>query len=89
MHLFIHKILLIIKNFISNISKEAFTVLKIGLPIISAALIALSWQMVDEVESKPVTVMITYPAMFEHILAALLLLLIGAFAFDWISKRKY
>lgn len=73
---------------LSGISKEALAILKVGLPIIAAALTALSLKMHGELESDPIRVITTYPDMFSYILAALTLLILGAALFDIISKNR-
>lgn len=73
---------------LSSISKEALAILKVGLPIIATALIALSLKMHGELENDPIRVITTYPDMFSYILAALTLLILGAALFDIISKNR-
>ena len=71
-----------------RMSKEAVRVLIFGLPFISTSLIALTLKMQSELPSMPVTVIRTYPAMYEHILASLTLLILGAMIFDIMAKNK-
>ena len=73
---------------IPKISSEAANVLKVGFPFIITALVALTIKMQDDVTEHPVTVLHTYPAMYEYIFASLTLLVLGAVLFDVIAKNK-
>ncbi|MBR4295380.1 MAG: hypothetical protein IKT56_00905 [Clostridia bacterium] len=68
-------------------SKMSMRILKIGLPIISAALIALTLRLQSDIDAAP-NVLLTYPDMYSHILAALTLLILGAMLFDIIERNK-
>lgn len=75
------------KNFRLKLpGKAAMWVLRLGLPVISAALIALTLKFQTDAETTPVTALITYPEMYSHILAALTLLILGAMVFDIIER---
>lgn len=67
--------------------KISMNILKIGLPVISAALIALTLRLQSDVDTAP-NVLLTYPDMYSHILAALILLILGAMIFDIIDRNK-
>lgn len=71
-----------------RMSIEAARVLKIGLPFIISAMIALTIKMQDELPEHPVTVLNTYPQMYEYILASLTLLILGAMLFDVVAKTS-
>lgn len=75
------------KRFPDILGKASMMVLKIGLPIISAALIALTLNFQTDVQRNPALAINTYPDMYSHILAALTLLVLGAMIFDIIEKK--
>ncbi|MBQ8005125.1 MAG: hypothetical protein IJ303_02300 [Clostridia bacterium] len=63
-------------------------ILKLGLPVITAALIALTLNFISDAGTAPGLALNTYPDMYSHILAALLILIIGAMIFDVAEKNK-
>ncbi len=68
--------------------KAAMTVLRIGLPVICAALLALTYKFIKDSEISAARALITYPGMYSHIFAALTLLLLGAMIFDITEKSS-
>ncbi len=69
-------------------SRAAMTLLKLGLPFISAALVALTFELQNAVSVNPGYAIITYPDMYCHIFASLLALIAGAMIFDVIEKSS-
>ncbi len=68
--------------------KAAMKLLKIGLPIISAALVILTVKFNTDAAYDPAKSLITYPGMYSHILASLTLLILGAVLCDVIEHEK-
>ncbi|MEE0970601.1 MAG: hypothetical protein U0M06_14635 [Clostridia bacterium] len=68
--------------------KTAMRILKLGLPIISASLIALTVNFRTDALLSPEKAIATYPDMYSHILSTLFILIVGAMFFDIVEKRK-
>lgn len=62
--------------------KAAMTLLRLGLPIISGALICFSVKLYSVAKLHPLTALSTYPDMLGQIMASLLLLVFAALIFD-------
>lgn len=70
------------------ISRMSMLVLRIGLPVITCALTALTIRMRADVVCDPHKVLTTYPDMFAHIFAGLAFVVLGAMIFDIVEKGK-
>lgn len=71
-----------------ELSLAAARVLLIGLPIVLVELIALLITLLRDLARNPTYVLYRYPALLEHIMMSLTLIIIGAFLFDYLSRRK-
>ena len=69
-------------------SKPALKVLHIGLPVVLMELVALLISFLRDCADNPTYALHRYPILFEHLMMSLTLIIIGAFLFDILSKRK-
>ncbi len=83
-----NKIGRVFRKFAFNISRESYTFLSVGLAFISLVLIAFSFYVVYLSENMPFYLMRSFTYFMENILMSLLLVIIGAFLFDMVSKRR-
>lgn len=70
------------------LSNAASMVLHIGLPIVMIEMIVFVICFLKERGRNAAYALYRYPAMLEYILMSLTLIIIGAFLFDYISKRE-
>lgn len=70
------------------LARPAARILLIGLPVILAELLYLSFGFVRELQTSPSYALVTYPAMFEYIMMSLTILTAGALLADCIAKRQ-
>ena len=84
-----NKIGRVFRKFAFNISRESYTFLSVGLAFISLVLIAFSFYVVYLSENMPFYLMRSFTYFMENILMSLLLVIIGAFLFDMVSKRRW
>ena len=78
-----HKLL----NSISQISREAMTVLSCGISVISLVCAALIYRIYPAVKADPRGAVDHYGPMFEYIMMTLLIVVVGAILFDIIDKK--
>lgn len=71
---------------ISGISREAMTVLSCGIGVISLVCAALIYRIYPAVKADPLGAVAYYGPMFEYIMMTLLIVVVGAFAFDVAEK---
>lgn len=69
------------------LSVPAMCVLRIGLPIIAAELLAFLVLFWRDQQRDATYALYRYPPMLEHIMMGLTILVIGAFLFDYIAKK--
>ena len=71
-----------------TISKEAYTMLRIGLPLIISQLLFLLGSFLRDRTYNATYALHYYPMILEYILMNLTLIIIGAFLFEYISKKE-
>ena len=70
------------------ISSASARVLHIGLPVILLALTVFLFRFWADYHTDSIYALHYYPPILEHIMMSLTALIIGAFLFDYISKRE-
>lgn len=70
------------------LSAVAARVLHLGLPVILLEMVIFTYMLRRELMLDPVYALHHYPFMLEHIMMGLTLIVIGAFLFDCIARRK-
>ena len=73
---------------IRPISSAAARVLHRGLPVILMEFLLFLISFRQDMITDPIYAIHYYPAMLEHIMMSLTLLIAGAFLFDYIAKRE-
>lgn len=88
MHKKRNKIGIVLRKFVLNISRESFIVLFSGLTLISLILIAFSFYAVYLSENMPLYLIRSFTYIMENILMSLLIVIVGAFLFDIVIKKR-
>ena len=70
------------------LSVAAVRVLLIGLPVILVELVAMLIFLLRDRAVNPTYALHRYPILLEHIMMSLTLIIIGAFLFDYVSRKK-
>lgn len=70
------------------LSSPAARILHLGLPVILAEFLLFLIFFWRDMTVDPIFALHYYPAMLEHIMMSLTLLIAGAFLFDYIAKRE-
>ena len=71
-----------------SISRGAYLVLSIGLPVVVLELLFLLFSFLRDRAYNAVFALYYYPMMLEYILMSFTLVIIGAFLFDYVSAQK-
>ena len=76
------------ENSTFELSIAAVRVLLAGLPIVLIELITMLLLLLRDRAVNPTYALHRYPAFLEHIMMSLTLIVIGAFLFDYVSRKK-
>ena len=76
------------KNSTKWLSASAMRVLHIGLPPVLAELIFLLFSFLRDRTRNATYALYYYPILLEYIMMSLTLIVIGAFLFDYLSRKK-
>lgn len=76
------------RRLLPPLSRESARVLMIGLPVILLELSVFTYLLGRDIAHDPVYALYRYPPMLEHIMMGLSLIVIGAFLFDLLARRR-